>query len=671
MKNRLISIFLIIILSSVLPSCLNQHFVSPDDFLYPQEKITKKEIKKKVYDLKSATGKKDDNAELHRRLSVFYRLMGTPHFRSLSITEINRAIELNPKEKVFYIEKGLTNMARRFYSEAGNNFKHALELDSLCVEAWYQLGRNEKIIYLRGMLYDAHIDKAIKYFKRVTNIAPGYRDALLNLAILNLLRKNIKEAREYALLLRSYYPDRSDTHLVLGTIYLKLHNFTESSGAFIKAFHVMRPQNQYFYSDISVLLSEEEKYLFQSLTADEKREYFRKFWIDRDPTPTTTVNERLLEHYKRVFLAFYLFTDRRLGYKGPESDRGKVVVSYGLPTNIFKVESKNVDSPLISWVYILPNRSFTLVFQDEFLNGDYHIPIDSFYMHYALKDNAIISNIKDCYQYPIAFEPFPILSEFVQLKGTDYKTSLMISVGIPDSIFTAKDDKYKLSFSILDNNRKRILEDDIFFSPDTLKKINRYNTTFSIFNHSVDLFPRIFNCTLFIDCNSVGGKKRSYIKKDFEFIDFSGNTLMISNLSLSECGKDSPCQIWPDPIQIYKPGAYLCLAYEIYNLETDNSNKTDYKLTYSINPILENYKPDDLLSFISSVIKKIRGKENRQTSFISNSILQSSYGNFISSRIKIDTGSLTAGNYKINITVLDILSGKKTQTKRNFKISIQ
>jgi hypothetical protein len=292
-------------------------------------------------------------------------------------------------------------------------------------------------------------------------------------------------------------------------------------------------------------------------------------------------------------------------------------------------------------------------------------------MHYALKDIAIISNIKDCYQYPIAFEPFPILSEFVQLKGTDYKTSLMISVGIPDSIFTAKDDKYKLSFSILDNNRKRILKDDIFFSPDTLKKINRYNTTFSIFNHSVDLFPRIFNCTLFIDCNSVGGKKRSYIKKDFEFIDFSGNTLMISNLALSECGKDSPCQIWPDPIQIYKPGAYLCLAYEIYNLETDNSNKTDYKLTYSINPILENYKPDDLLSFISSVIKKIRGKENRQTSFISNSILQSSYGNFISSRIKIDTGSLTAGNYKINITVLDILSGKKTQTKRNFKISIQ
>ena len=56
------------------------------------------------------------------------------------------------------------------------------------------------------------------------------------------------------------------------------------------------------------------------------------FWNKRDPNPATPVNEFKDEFYQRVQYANDRYTTR--GMEGWETDRGRILVKYGLPTNI-------------------------------------------------------------------------------------------------------------------------------------------------------------------------------------------------------------------------------------------------------------------------------------------------------------------------------------------------
>lgn len=60
-----------------------------------------------------------------------------------------------------------------------------------------------------------------------------------------------------------------------------------------------------------------------------------RFWMERDPTPTTIVNERLLEHWKRVTDARILFAYNRSSPFRTD-DRGTYYVKYGTPDRIMK-----------------------------------------------------------------------------------------------------------------------------------------------------------------------------------------------------------------------------------------------------------------------------------------------------------------------------------------------
>jgi len=61
----------------------------------------------------------------------------------------------------------------------------------------------------------------------------------------------------------------------------------------------------------------------------------KRFWLERDPTPTTLVNERLLEHWKRATDARVLFS-HNTSSPFRTDDRGTFFVKYGAPDRITK-----------------------------------------------------------------------------------------------------------------------------------------------------------------------------------------------------------------------------------------------------------------------------------------------------------------------------------------------
>lgn len=56
----------------------------------------------------------------------------------------------------------------------------------------------------------------------------------------------------------------------------------------------------------------------------------RRYWVERDPTPGTSVNERLLEHWRRIGYARENYTKNRSTIYGTD-DRGLIYVKYGEP----------------------------------------------------------------------------------------------------------------------------------------------------------------------------------------------------------------------------------------------------------------------------------------------------------------------------------------------------
>ena len=88
------------------------------------------------------------------------------------------------------------------------------------------------------------------------------------------------------------------------------------------------PQHRALYEDIQFLASVEELEEYNSLATDATRASFlRQFWALKDPNLITTINERKLEHYRRVWYALTNFSEG----KKPFDRRGEVYIRFGEP----------------------------------------------------------------------------------------------------------------------------------------------------------------------------------------------------------------------------------------------------------------------------------------------------------------------------------------------------
>ena len=72
------------------------------------------------------------------------------------------------------------------------------------------------------------------------------------------------------------------------------------------------------------------------LPHDRQIEAVEKFWADRDPTPETDKNELKEEFYKRVSYTINHFSTSPDLNNGWKTDRGRVYIIYGSPTNVEK-----------------------------------------------------------------------------------------------------------------------------------------------------------------------------------------------------------------------------------------------------------------------------------------------------------------------------------------------
>ncbi|MFH1277502.1 MAG: GWxTD domain-containing protein [Candidatus Eisenbacteria bacterium] len=90
-----------------------------------------------------------------------------------------------------------------------------------------------------------------------------------------------------------------------------------------------RPMEDRFFT---VVLSEEERAVYEFLPDEEKGAFRRARWARLDPTPTTEINEREREHQRRVVAAIRRF--REISGFFVWDDRARALVRFGEPLSV-------------------------------------------------------------------------------------------------------------------------------------------------------------------------------------------------------------------------------------------------------------------------------------------------------------------------------------------------
>lgn len=133
------------------------------------------------------------------------------------------------------------------------------------------------------------------------------------------------------------------------------------------------PESAKFYETARLIMTKEEKKIFELLPDVEgRKEFIADFWHKRDPDPDTPDNE-----FKKEFDARLLLVSKRFnkeGGPGYNTDRGRIFIFMGPPDNIEETlpqDSSSVHGFIVRWTYI--DARFSIEFVDQKGDGRYRI----------------------------------------------------------------------------------------------------------------------------------------------------------------------------------------------------------------------------------------------------------------------------------------------------------
>lgn len=106
------------------------------------------------------------------------------------------------------------------------------------------------------------------------------------------------------------------------------------------------------YGPLLYLMQADERGIYSTLTVSGKRDYLRRFWARRDPTPGTPENEFEGEFYARTAEADRKFREGGAAtIPGWRTDRGRIYLKYGPPDEILSRPQPPGTLPYEVWKY--------------------------------------------------------------------------------------------------------------------------------------------------------------------------------------------------------------------------------------------------------------------------------------------------------------------------------
>ena len=289
--------------------------------------------------------------------------------RQLRADELNEAIEtfarlveLHPEDAYLLTRLGTAYARKGEFEEAEERFKAAKKLDENLAAAYVGLGLVYAERPAKGLSAYYNFRRAVGEAKRATKIDPSYGPAyrLLGEAYERFQDDHEKALRYYAKYIELepdnpdglYYFglacvqarqfDKVDAHI---TPYLQAHpkeiqlipiaaqgyffqeRYEPAQEYFERYLYHLDGRERQLYTDITHVASELELQEYEATSGAERLAYLERFWARRDPDILTKINERIIEHYRRIWYARTFLSENAY----PWDKRGEIYIRYGEP----------------------------------------------------------------------------------------------------------------------------------------------------------------------------------------------------------------------------------------------------------------------------------------------------------------------------------------------------
>ena len=189
-------------------------------------------------------------------------------------------------------------------------------LKSLGVDV-INLSRRGHRAYLRAI---EHFSSALESDSSLRSV---YDEVMRILALKDAYEEAIPMLQE----MNEVFPEDADVWRYAGLARYKLGHLAQAERAFSMALQYMTEEDRAAYTELGLFLTSEE----QTLEATDPGAFRERYWASQDPRFLTPHNERHLEHYFRLTYADLLYGAPRRNLRGWQTERGQILIRYGLP----------------------------------------------------------------------------------------------------------------------------------------------------------------------------------------------------------------------------------------------------------------------------------------------------------------------------------------------------
>ncbi len=119
---------------------------------------------------------------------------------------------------------------------------------------------------------------------------------------------------------------------------------------------------------LSLYADKEELKELAASTPENRVQAWNRFWLRRDPNPSSEVNEDLGEFLRRLELILRTFSDFRPGW---QTDRGRIYMRYGQPDDIVDRQGREYGTTYQLWYYY--SMGVVYIFEDMLGTGDFRL----------------------------------------------------------------------------------------------------------------------------------------------------------------------------------------------------------------------------------------------------------------------------------------------------------
>ena len=578
--------------------------------------------------------------------------------------------------------------------------------DRFDVEALKRIG-----VPIQDLSRRAHnaYDEAIEHLKSALATDPRRRSVYDRMMEIYALKGEY--ARAVAMLeeMYAFYPEDPQTWQYLGLAQYRLGNLDAADRSFQTALEYLDDEHLDAYRSLDYLLSSEEEHDYES----DPVAYASRFWTSKDPRYLTSYNERKLEHYARLVYADLLYGSIDLGLRGWDTQRGRILVRYGIPnsdvvivpqstsrvnsTDVFSTEVHSYSGDLREeqargtapkdsnfdmleeantfnvWDY----GDFRFVFEDPFRNGEYKLYSPSasdisagtqpWLNDYVLRARETFENVPERYEFTPPGRQIELPYLVSAFKGENGDADVYVNYGIPITADAVGQETVEITANVgafLISEQRDVL-------------VERRQTIYGLRGTNVRSFEE---ANIWVDTQlmrsppgrhqvsmefeTAGGGTVAVQRRDVDIPDFSKDALNLSDVMLAygiEETFDEPAadggeivrnglSISPAPWSVFSASQPIYMYFEVYNLQLSQDDQTDFQMEAVLTP-------REQAKGVAKFVKNLFGGAKGVSVSLPGTGAQTDDGHYLI----LDAMNQEAGLYTLTLRVSDNVSGRMVE----------